>query len=208
MSVTDELLGGITLGGIPEKDKERKTLSSVTDEMLGIGRMQRSEIEKPSEAIADPRRSGGVAAAFKGGVPTNKQDAIKMFAEARGIPVSRYKVIDGNIAYQAEDGKYYREVVMPTEAAAYYAPDILEAAPSVAAGITTAPLSPAVNIPVAASVGAGANYLRQKISEQMTGGKVDPTQVAVSGLLSGVFEAVPGIARLTRERRLASEIGS
>jgi hypothetical protein len=208
MSVTDELLGGITLGGIPKEDKERKTLSSVTDEMLGIGRMQRAEIEKPSEAIADPRRSGGVAAAFRGGVPTNKQDAIKMFAEARGIPASRYKVIDGNIAYQAEDGKYYREVVMPTEAAAYYTPDVLEAAPSVAAGIATAPLSPAVNIPVAASVGAGANYLRQKISEQMTGGKVDPTQVVVSGLLSGAFESVPGVARLVRERRLASDIGS
>lgn len=208
MSVTDELLGGITLGGIPEKDKERKPLSSVTDEMLGIGRMQRAEIEKPSEAIADPRRSGGVAAAFKGGVPTNKQDAIKMFAEARGIPASRYKVIDGNIAYQGDDGRFYREVVMPSETAAYYTPDILEAAPSVASGLLTAPMTPAVNVPVTAAVGAGANYLRQKIAQQMTGGEVDPVQVGVSGLLSGAFEAVPALVKLGKERRLASDIGS
>jgi hypothetical protein len=207
MSVTDELLKGINTAPPPER--KRETLSSVTDEMLGIGQAQRAErAQQKSEAIADPRRSAGAGAAFRGGVPTNKQDAIKMFAEARGIPTSRYKVIDGNIAYQGDDGRFYREVVMPLETAAYYAPDVLEAAPSLAAGIATAPMSPAINIPVTGAVGAGANYLRQKISQQMTGGEIDPVQVGVSGLLSAAFEGVPAIAKLARERRLASDIGS
>jgi hypothetical protein len=206
MSITDELLKGLSTARPPERRQE--TLSSVTDEMLSIGQAQRAEITKKSEAIADPRRSAGISTSFRGGIPTNKQDAIKMFAEARGIPASRYKIIDGNIAYQGDDGRFYREVVMPLESAAYYAPDVLEAVPSVATGVVTAPMSPAVNIPVTGLVGAGANYVRQKISEQMTGGKVDPVQVGVSGLLSGAFESVPAIARLARERRLVSDIAS
>lgn len=204
-SVTEELLGTSTYKA-PEKP--RQGLSSVSEEMLGIGKMQRAEIDAPSEAIADPRRSAGMATSFMGGVPTNKQDAIKMFAKARGIPESRYKVIDGNIAYQGDDGRFYREVVMPQESAAYYAPDVLEAVPSVATGIATAPMSPAVAIPATGAVSAGANYARQKIAQQMTGGQVDPLQVGLSGFLGSAFEAVPGIARGINQRRLVQDIAS
>lgn len=203
--VTDELLGGSTY---KEPDQPKQGLASVSDELLGIGKAQRAEMSAKSEAIADPRRSAGVSASFMGGVPTNKQDAIKMFAKARGIPESKYKVIDGNIAYQADDGKFYKEVVMPQESLAYYAPDVLEAAPSVVSGIATAPMSPLVSVPTAAAVGAGSNYIRQKIAQEMTGGQVDPVQVGLSGLLSGAFETVPGIAKAVRERRLVSDIGS
>lgn len=203
--VTDELLGGSTY---KEPAQPKQGLASVSDELLGIGKAQRAEMSAKSEAIADPRRSAGVSASFMGGVPTNKQDAIKMFAKARGIPESKYKVIDGNIAYQADDGKFYREVVMPQESLAYYAPDVLEAAPSVVSGIATAPMSPLVSVPTAAAVGAGSNYIRQKIAQEMTGGQVDPVQVGLSGLLSGAFETVPGIAKAVRERRLVSDIGS
>jgi hypothetical protein len=203
--ITDELLGGSTY---KEPARPNQGLASVSDELLGIGKAQRAEMSTKSEAIADPRRSAGVSASFMGGVPTNKQDAIKMFAKARGIPESKYKVIDGNIAYQADDGKFYREVVMPQESLAYYAPDVLEAAPSVVSGIATAPMSPLVSVPTAAAVGAGSNYIRQKIAQEMTGGQVDPVQVGLSGLLSGAFETVPGIAKAVRERRLVSDISS
>ena len=203
--ITDELLGGSTYKPAPQP---KQGLSSVSDELLGIGRMQRAEIEAPSEAIADPKRSAGVSTSFKGGVPTNKQDAIKMFAKARGIPESKYKVIDGNIAYEGDDGRFYREVVMPQETAAYYTSDILEAIPSIISGIATAPASPAVAIPVTGAVSAASNYARQKIAQEMTGGQVDPLQVGVSGLLGGAFEAVPGIARGINQRRLVQDIGS
>jgi hypothetical protein len=43
--------------------------------------------------------------AFMGGVPTDKQAAINYFAKQRGISPRRYAVIDGDIAYQADDGK-------------------------------------------------------------------------------------------------------
>jgi hypothetical protein len=203
--VTDELLGGSTN---KPSAQPKQGLSSVSDELLGIGKAQRAEMSVRSEAIADPRRSAGMAASFMGGVPTNKQDAIKMFAKARGIPESKYKVIDGNIAYEGDDGRFYREVVMPQEAAAYYTPDILEAVPSVASGILTAPMTPAVAIPTTAAVSAASNYARQKIAQEMTGGQVDPLQVGISGLLGGAFEAVPGIARGINQRRLVQDIGS
>ena len=203
--VTDELLGGSTN---KPSAQPKQGLSSVSDELLGIGKAQRAELGVRSEAIADPRRSAGMSASFMGGVPTNKQDAIKMFAKARGIPESKYKVIDGNIAYEGDDGRFYREVVMPQEAAAYYTPDILEAVPSIASGVITAPMSPAVAIPTTAAVSAASNYARQKIAQEMTGGQVDPIHVGVSGLLGGAFEAVPGIARGINQRRLVQDIGS
>jgi len=52
MSVTDELLRGFST--TPPPDRQRETLSSVTDEMLGMAQTQRAEKAKKSEAIADP----------------------------------------------------------------------------------------------------------------------------------------------------------
>jgi hypothetical protein len=208
MSVTDDLLGGSSYKPTAPAPQETYR-GSVTDEFLSIsprvGSGQFPSISAPT-AIADPRMSAGAGTAFMGGIPTDKQSAIKYFAEKRGIPASRYRVIDGNIAYQAEDGKFYKEIVTPLETAGYYAPDVLEAVPEVATGIATSVASPAVAIPATMGVAGGANYLRQKIGEQLTGTPVDPLQVGISAGTAGIAEAVPFGVKALRERKTVRDI--
>lgn len=207
MSATDQLLGISSPTASPTGER----LTSATDQLLAInppkaGTGQFQSLTDPV-AISDPLRSAGAGTAFMGGIPTDKQSAIKYFAQKRGIPTNRYRVIDGNIAYQADDGKYYKEIVTPLETAGYYAPDVLEAVPEVATGIVTSPSSPAVAIPATAAVAGGANYLRQKIGEQLTGTPVDPLQVGLSAGTAGIAEAVPFGIKALRERKTVRDIG-
>jgi hypothetical protein len=208
MSVTDDLLGGSSYKPTAPAPQETYR-GSVTDEFLSIsprvGSGQFPSISAP-QAISDPRMSAGAATAFMGGIPTDKQSAIKYFAEKRGIPASRYRVIDGNIAYQAEDGKFYKEIVTPLETAGYYAPDVLEAVPEVVTGVALAPTTPAVAIPATMGVAGGANYLRQLVGEQLTGTKPDLLQTAISAGTAGVAEAVPFGVKALRERKTVRDI--
>jgi hypothetical protein len=208
MSVTDDLLGGSSYKPTAPAPQETYR-GSVTDEFLSIsprvGSGQFPSISAPT-AIADPRMSAGAGTAFMGGIPTDKQSAIKYFAQQRGIPTSRYRVIDGNIAYQADDGKFYKEIVTPLETAGYYAPDVLEAVPEVATGVATSVASPAVAIPATMGVAGGSNYLRQLIGQQLTGTPVDPLQVGISAGTAGIAEAVPFGVKALRERKTVRDI--
>jgi hypothetical protein len=208
MSVTDDLLGGSSYKPTAPAPQETYR-GSVTDEFLSISPRAGTETFKSLTdpvAIADPRMSAGAGTAFMGGIPTDKQSAIKYFAQKRGIPATRYRVIDGNIAYQAEDGKFYKEIVTPLETAGYYAPDVLEAVPEVATGIATAPLSPAAAIPATMGVAGGSNYLRQLIGQQLTGTPVDPLQIGISAGTAGIAEAVPFSVKALRERKTVRDI--
>ena len=208
MSVTDDLLGGSSYKPTAPAPQETYR-GSVTDEFLSISPRAGTETFKSLTdpvAIGDPRMSAGAGTAFMGGIPTDKQSAIKYFAQKRGIPTSKYKVIDGNIAYQAEDGKFYKEIVTPLETAGYYAPDVLEAVPEVATGIATSVASPAVAIPATMGVAGGSNYLRQLIGQQLTGTPVDPLQIGISAGTAGIAEAVPFGVKALRERKTVRDI--
>jgi hypothetical protein len=163
--------------------------------------------------IADPRRAAGFGASVLGGIPTNKQAAIRIFAQQRGIPASRYQVVDGDIVYQADDGNFYKEVVGPVSSAGYYAPDVAEMVPDTVAAIASAPLTllgplgVATAAGITGSVSAGSNYLRQKLAGLLGGQELNPTEVAVSGILGGVAETVPAIRKGIVERRTARDIG-
>ena len=162
--------------------------------------------------IADPRRAASAGTTFMAGVPTDKMAAIRYFAKQRGIPESRYQIIDGDIAYQAEDGKFYKEVVGALPTAAYYAPDVAEMVPDILAGVASAPLAMSGPLGLAGaatltgSTAATANYLRQKLGGLIGGQEVDPFQVALSGGLSAVGEAAPAIRKGFVERRTAKDI--
>jgi hypothetical protein len=204
MSITDDLLGGSSRTAPQETYR-----GSVTDEFLSISPRAGTETFKSltdPTAISDPRMSAGAGTAFMGGIPTKKQEAIKYFAEKRGIPASRYRVIDGNIAYQAEDGKYYKEIVTPLETAGYYAPDVLEAVPEVATGVATSVASPAVAIPATMAVSGGANLLRQLVGQQLTGAPLDYLESGIAAGSAGVAEAVPFGVKAFRERKAVRDI--
>jgi hypothetical protein len=212
MGITDELLYGTPA----PKQQERST--SVTDELLygnratggfQAGSGQYPSMEKPPVAISEPSMAAGAGTAFMAGIPTDKQAAINYFAKQRGISPRRYTVIDGDIAYQADDGKFYKEVVGAGSKAAYYAPDVAEMVPDIAAGIGLAPVA-LVNPLVAAGgvggVAAGTNYLRQKLGQAIAGQEIDPYQVGLAGLLSGGAELAPVARQAMVERRLAKDI--
>jgi hypothetical protein len=166
-------------------------------------------LEKPTEAISDPSMAAGAGTAFMGGVPTDKQAAINYFARQRGISPKRYTVIDGDIAYQADDGKFYREVVGAGAKAAYYAPDVLEIAPDIAAGVALAPtalVNPLLAAGGVGAVSAGSNALRQMLGKTIGGQEIDPYQIGLAGLLSGGAELAPVARQAFVERRLAKDI--
>jgi hypothetical protein len=217
-SVVDELLGIGTTSGLTKKKQEQAT--SVVDELIfgerGISprtkfRDDYIKVEREAARAASP------ATALRAGVPTNKEFAIKEFARARGIPESRYRVVNDEIVYQADDGKFYAEVpgllTSPGASLGYYAPDIAEAVPDIAAGVVTAPMMLAGPPGIAASMGitgttaAASNLARQKIAQQLTGQPISAGDVATSGLVSGLFQAIPGVGGRVAERRLASDIG-
>ena len=166
-------------------------------------------IEKPPVAISEPSMAASVGTAFMGGVPTDKQAAINYFAKQRGISPRRYTVIDGDIAYQADDGKFYKEVVGLGATSAYYAPDVLELAPDIAAGVALAPtalVNPLVAAGGVGAVSAASNLARQMFANMTAGQKVDPYQVGLAGLLSGTAELAPVARQAMVERRLAKDI--
>jgi hypothetical protein len=212
MAITDELLYGAPA-------PKNAPSGSVTDELLYGARatsgQQAGSGEFPAlgpKPIADPSRAAGFGASVLGGIPTDKQAAIRIFAQQRGIPASRYQVVDGDIVYQADDGNFYKEVVGPVSSAGYYAPDVAEMVPDTAAAIASAPLTLLGPLGVAAaagitgSVAAGSNYLRQKLAGLLGGQELNPTEVAVSGILGGVAETVPAIRKGIVERRTARDI--
>jgi len=214
MAITDELLYG-------DSTSKPAASSNVTDELLygnkatsgkQVGYGQFAPIEPMPKAISDPSKGASMVTAFMGGIPTDKQAAVNYFAKQRGISPNRYRIIDGDIAYQADDGKFYKEVSGLGATAAYYAPDVAEMVPDVTAGVALAPLaitSPVGTAAAATGVGtvaAGTNYLRQKLAQSIAGQEVDPFQVGVSGLLSGVAELAPAVRKGFQERRLARDI--
>lgn len=171
-------------------------------------------LQEALTAISSPQMGADVPTAFVGGIPTDKQAAIKFFAEKRGLPTSRYRVVDGEIAYQADDGKFYKEIAGPAATTAYYTPDILEMIPGLATGIATAPLvlggPVGVGTSMAATGGVDAltNLLRQQIGQQVGGQNINLGQVALSGLIGGGTQAVPAVAKAVNQRNLVRDIAT
>lgn len=179
---------------------------------VGAGRFP--GLNEAITAISDPSMGASPSTAFVGGIPTDKQAAIKYFARQRGIPASRYQVVDGEIAYQADDGKFYKEIAGPSATASYYAPDVLEMIPGVATGVATAPLvlggPGGVGASMAATGGVDAltNLLRQQIGQQVGGQDINLGQVALSGLIGGGTQAIPAVAKSVNQRNLVRDIAT
>lgn len=157
-------------------------------------------------------------AALRAGTQTQKTQAITEFAKARGIPESRYRVVNGNIVYQADDGKYYAEVPglfkKPMTSLAYNAPDVAETIPSIIAGVATTPML-MTGVPgalgsaaITGGVSSLANMARQGIAGLLAGEErpVDIPQVATSGLLDAATQMIPAGKLAMYNRRVATDI--
>jgi len=218
INFADELLGGNRKKeqGTPTEniDFASQLLSGKRALIPEVGSGKFPGLTEVLSAISSPEMGADVATAFMGGIPTDKQAAIKFFAKKRGLPISRYRVVDGEIAYQADDGKFYKEIAGPAATASYYAPDVLEAIPGAVVGTVTAPVMLGGPVGMSASIGAtGAadalsNLLRQIAGKEISGQKISPGQVALSGLIGGGVQSVPGVAKLVTERNLVRDIAT
>lgn len=204
-SIASELFSSRTISEQPQQgDIASELFRSTPIKQSGF-----APIEKPPVAISEPSMAASAGTAFIGGIPTDKQAAISYFAKQRGISPSRYRIIDGDIAYQADDGKFYKEVVGAGAKAAYYAPDVAEMIPDIAAGIGLAPTALVNPLLAAGGVGgvaAASNLARQKLGQVIAGQEIDPYQVGLAGLLSGGAELAPVARQAFVERRLAKDI--
>lgn len=210
-----ELLGSASIKEDEEKETRPLTVDFAQELMSGAKSPEQFlPLKKTQPAISDPTKSADLLTSFIGGVPTDKKSSIKYFAEKRGIPESRYRIIDGEVAYLGDDGKFYKEIAGVGSTMAYYAPDVMEAAPEVATGILTAPLVLTGPGGLAASAGAtglassASNMLRQQIGRMVSGQEIDPTQTAISGLLGAGTQMIPGGASKVVERNLVRDIAS
>jgi hypothetical protein len=168
--------------------------------------------------IESPEMGASPSAALVAGTQTQKTQAITEFAKARGIPESRYRVVNGNIVYQADDGKYYAEVPgllkKPMTSLAYNAPDVAEAIPSVIAGLSTVPML-MTGVPgalgsaaITGGVSSLANAARQGVAGLLAGEErpLDIPQVATSGLLDAATQMIPAGRLAMYNRRVATDI--
>jgi len=64
---------------------------------------------QPQIQFGQGDRSAGMGALVRAGFIDDPATKIRMFAEQRGISPERYRVIDGQIYYQAADGQFYPE---------------------------------------------------------------------------------------------------
>ena len=171
-------------------------------------------IKSGAKAVSDVSKGADLLTSFVGGVPTDKQSSIKYFAEKRGIPENRYRIIDGEVAYLGDDGKFYKEIAGVGSTLAYYAPDVLEAAPEVATGILTAPMvlggpaGLATSAAITGGVSSAANMARQQMGRAISGQEISPAQTAISGLLGAGTQMIPGGASKVAERNLVRDIAS
>lgn len=205
--VVDELLR--------QRPSAPRQSADIIDELIGprTGRLLKRE---PEALVRSAAGAASPLTALQAGVPTQQQAAIEVFARARGIPKERYIVRQGEIFYQGDDGKFYAEVPglmqAPLTSAAFVAPDIAEAIPSVATGVATAPMMLAGPGGAAASMGltglagASSSAARQGVAGLLSSQEFSPMQAAGSGLMEAATQAVPfGMTRLA-QRSVARDI--
>jgi hypothetical protein len=205
--VVDELLS--------RKPATVKPSVDVIDELIGprTGRLLKRE---PEALVRSAAGAASPLTALQAGVPTQQEAAIEVFARARGIPKERYMVYQGDIFYQGDDGKFYAEVpgVMkaPLTSAAFVAPDIAEALPSVATGVATAPMmltgpgGAAASMGLTGLVGGASSAARQGVAGLLSSQEFSPAQAAGAGLMEFATQGVPyGAARIA-QRSIARDI--
>lgn len=165
----------------------------------------------PRTAISEPSLAAEPSTAFLAGIPTDQARAIQIFAQRRGIPADRYRVIGGEIAFRGDDGKFYKEVAGAPATAAFYTPDVLAAIPEIAVGTLTAPMAlagPVGLLGTSAATGLTAGAV--EAGRQLIGGQeISPGRIGFATALSGGLQAaLPGGAKAVAERNIVRDIAT
>jgi len=198
----------------PSRSVEAATREATPISDQIVKRILNRGLPAQEQVFYDETKQASGAAATAAGVATDPQRAAEIFAKYRGIPVDRYKIIDGEVAYQAEPGgKYYAEVpgflTSPGQKLQYIAPDIAETAVGVAGNIVTSPMLMAGPAGIAgytgvnALIGSGLRAGRQALAGQ----PFNAADVAIAGGLNAIPATGAGVGRAKiADRALARDI--
>lgn len=197
--------------GAPTIEATRAAGTQAVSPRAGTGQFPPIGEMLPRTAISEPSMAAEPSTAFMAGIPTDQARAIQIFAQRRGIPVDRYRVIGGEIAYRGDDGKFYKEVAGAPATAAFYTPDVLAAIPEIAVGTLTAPMAlsgPVGLLGTSAATGLTAGAV--EAGRQLIGGQeISPGRIGFATALSGGLQAaLPGGAKAVTERSLVRDVAS
>lgn len=176
--------------------------SPIPDALIAEGKAILSG--KRPAPISDSSKAASLADIALASFANDPQARLRYYAKQRGIPESRYQVIDGEVAYQDDDGKWYRE--RPEEqlrdpktwaqSLANQAGPALTAVPPAAVGIATSPLlltgppGMALSMGATAATGAASQAAREGIAKAVTGQEVSPGRVAQEGAVSALGQGI------------------
>lgn len=154
-------------------------MGKYSDALLGPGAAAAAPAPISSSANA-----AGYAASTAGAYIDDPGTRARFFAERRGIPVDRYRIVNGRPVYKADDGnEYYEEPDLHPisdpgsvlTAATSIPAAVTEAAPPLATGIVTAPMAIAgpaglaTSMGLTAAAGAGGKLLKESIGNSIAG---------------------------------------
>jgi len=190
----------------------------------GIPRDQAMEQTKQAYMARQPQ-SGFKSVPEKGasfktiaGASLADDPAVKMeyYAQKRfpNLPIEesikRYTLMDGEIAYQDEDGEYYTETPTMGDRVAMHLGKAIPVGAGTVAGVATAPLwlAPGGGAAATALTGAAAyagEEVRQALGKKVTGDPVSKTEPLKEGAYAAGGELIGGVATKVTGRRVAKD---
>lgn len=171
----------------------------------------------------DPGQSADVGTTAVASLASDPAKRIPYYAQQRGLPVERFTVVKGRVAYQSPKGKWYYEEspnFFPRsmgEAAQQVAGSVGGAIPMLAGGLTgiatapmmlTGPAGIAGSMALTGAAGAGGEAMRQRLAEATLGGEHSDTGKIVSeGAQAALGQGIGAGMTALEQRFAAPDIG-
>lgn len=172
------------------------------------------------EIVSDPERAAGVVDIGIASLANDPKAQIRYFAEQRGIPEDRYKIVRGDIVYRGDDNVFYKEVPDPSWSdpstlvkglATGVGPSFPIVA-GTAAGIATAPalvagpLGMAGSIAATGAAAAGGQAAREGLARYFMGQEVSPARIGMEVGKAATGQGVGAGLTAFAQRGLARDI--
>lgn len=166
-----------------------------------------------SDINSDSAHGAGLIDTAVASLASDPNAQINYYAKQRGIPTSRYRVVDGNVVYVADDGKWYRELPAahlddPMSLAQRVASGVGPTIPAMAGtagGILSMAGGPAASIKGAAAGGAAGEAVREGLAKVVMDQPISPLRIAAEGASSAAGQAVGTAMASTADRLIANE---
>lgn len=171
-------------------------------------------------AASDSSKAASLSDIALASFANDPEARLRYYAKQRGIPESRYRIVDGEVAYQDDDGKWYREKPEAllrdpktlVQGLANQVGPALTAVPPAAAGIVTAPLLLTGPAGLATSMGATAlagsvsQGAREFIANKVTGQEMSGGRVIQEGATAALGQGIGAGMTAWAGRNVASDI--